>query len=78
MFKHVVFTVCFWSGYESNRSTFRLSEAQDGGLIVNSTHAYFNQAANLLKYFDKLLKKKKVTLNRLTNCINRSKFLSVG
>ncbi len=37
--------------------------------------AYFNHAANLLQYFDKLLKK--VTLNRLTNCINRSKFLSV-
>ncbi len=31
-------------------------------LAVNSTYAYFNQAANLLKYFDKLLKKKKVTL----------------
>ncbi len=42
--------------------------------------AYFNHAENLLKYFDKLLKKKKkkVTLNRLTDCINRSKFLSVG
>ncbi len=43
--------------------------------------AYFNHAATLLKYFDKLLKKnkqKKVTLNRLTDCINRSKFLSVG
>ncbi len=41
--------------------------------------AYFNHAANLLKYFDKLLKKKKkVTLNSLTDCINRSKFLSVG
>ncbi len=36
--------------------------------------AYFNHAANLLKYFDKLLKKKK----RLTDCINQSKFLSVG
>ncbi len=40
--------------------------------------AYFKHAANLLKYFDKLLKKKKGTLNRLTDCINRSKFLSVG
>ncbi len=30
--------------------------------------AYFNHAANLLKYFDKLLKKiKYVTLNRLTD-----------
>ncbi len=34
--------------------------------------AYFNHAANL--YW----RKKKVTLNRLTDCINRSKFLSVG
>ncbi len=50
-----LFTVCFWAGYESNRSTFRLSEAQGGGLIMNSPYAYFNQAANLLKYFDKLL-----------------------
>ncbi len=32
---------------------------------------------NLLKYFDKLLKKK-VTLNHLTDCINWSKYLSVG
>ncbi len=42
--------------------------------------AYFNHAANILKYFDKLLKKKKkkVTLNHLTDWINRSKFLSVG
>ncbi len=28
-----LFTVCFGAGYESNRSTFRLSEAQGGGLI---------------------------------------------
>ncbi len=40
--------------------------------------AYFNHAANLLKYFDKLLIEKKVTLNRLTDCTNRSEFLSVG
>ncbi len=41
--------------------------------------AYFNHAANLLKYFDKLLKiNKYVNLNRLTDCINGSKLLSVG
>ncbi len=37
--------------------------------------AYFNHAANLYWITEK---KKKVTLNRLTDCINRSKFLSVG
>ncbi len=44
------------------------------------THiAYFNHAANLLKYFDTLLKiNKYVTLNRLTDCISGSKLLSVG
>ncbi len=38
--------------------------------------AYFNHAANL--YWITEEEKKKVTLNHLTDCINRSKFLSVG
>ncbi len=38
--------------------------------------AYFNHAANLLTYFNELLKiNKEVTLNRLTDCIYRSKFV---
>ncbi len=43
---------------------------------------YFNHAANLLKYFDKigLLKKKKINdfLNRLTDCNDLSKLYTVG
>ncbi len=48
---------------------------------LNCIHvAYFNHAENLLKYLYKLLKRiyiNKVTLNRLTDCINWSKFLLV-
>ncbi len=40
--------------------------------------AYFNHAANLYWITEEKKKKKKVTLNRLTDCINLSKFLSVG
>ncbi len=44
--------VCFWAGYEGNRSTFRLSETQGGGLIreqfpPNTTPARTREPASL-------------------------------